>query len=148
MKLFSSPTPPRSFLALMLITAVAWSAQGLAETRPDDVKVLDKAEFDALLAHPEELVVIDLRRPDELTSIGGFPVYLSVQVGELASRLDWIPKERTVVTVSNHAGRAKRGAATLIDSGFKVAGAVGAQDYEGAGGTLVKIAAPAPAATQ
>ncbi|HTQ99516.1 MAG TPA: rhodanese-like domain-containing protein, partial [Candidatus Acidoferrum sp.] len=110
------------------------------------VKVLSRAELDALLAKPEQVVVIDLRRPDELTNIGGFAVYLSIQAGDLDKQLAWIPKDRQIVTVSNHAARSKKGAATLIDAGFKVVGAVGAQTYEQEGGKLVKIVPPAPKA--
>ncbi|HWK53830.1 MAG TPA: rhodanese-like domain-containing protein [Hyphomicrobiales bacterium] len=143
MKSFTKTTPYlTSFLAVALL-GIGVATTTFAATDPADVKVLERTEFDALLAQPQDLVVIDLRRPDELTSIGGFPVYLSIQVGELGERLAWIPKDRTVVTVSNHAGRAKRGAALLIDAGFDVAGAAGAQDYEAQGGTLSRIAPPA-----
>jgi rhodanese-related sulfurtransferase len=105
---------------------------------------LNRAQIDALLAKPDQLVVIDLRRPDELTKIGGFPVYLSIQSKELEKNLAFIPKDRSVVTVSNHAGRAGAGADLLAGKGFKVAGAVGVQDYEAEGGTLSKIAPPQP----
>ena len=109
-------------------------------------KKLTRAEFDALRANPSQLLVIDVRRPDELQSIGGFGAYLSIQAAELEKSLAWIPKDRTIVTVSNHAARAGRAADLLTKNGFTVAGAIGAQDYEGEGGTLVKIAPPAPAA--
>lgn len=105
---------------------------------------LDRAQVDALLAKPDQLVVIDVRRPDELTKIGGFPVYLSIQAKELEKYLAFIPKDRTLVTVSNHAGRAGATADLLAGKGFKVAGAIGAQDYEAEGGTLTKIAPPQP----
>ncbi len=105
---------------------------------------LDKAQVDALLAAPDQLVVIDVRRPDELTKIGGFPVYLSIQAKELEKSTAFIPKDRTLVTVSNHAGRAGAAADLLAGKGFKVAGAIGAQDYEAEGGTLTKIAPPQP----
>jgi rhodanese-related sulfurtransferase len=106
--------------------------------------VLTNAEFGKLLAHPESLVLVDVRRPDEVTAIGGFPVYLSIQLKDLANSLAWIPKERTVVLVSNHAGRASKAADILAGKGFKVAGAVGAQTYEKAGGTIVHIPVPPP----
>ncbi len=109
-------------------------------------KVLKRAELDALLAQPDRVLVLDVRRPDELQSIGGFPVFLSIQSGELEQRKAFIPKDRVIVTVSNHASRAGRAADLLTTHGFKVAGAVGAQDYEAEGGTLVKIAPRAPAA--
>jgi rhodanese-related sulfurtransferase len=109
-------------------------------------KKLTRAEFDALRANPSTLLVLDVRRPDELQSIGGFGAYLSIQATELEKSLAWIPKDRIIVTVSNHAARAGRAADLLTKNGFKVAGAIGAQDYEGEGGTLVKIAPPAPKA--
>jgi len=108
---------------------------------------LNRAELDALLAKPDQVVVIDVRRPDELTSIGGFPAYLSIQSKDLEKYLAYIPRDRALVTVSNHAGRAGGAADLLASKGFKVAGAVGAQDYEAEGGTLTKVPPPAPRAT-
>ena len=105
---------------------------------------LNRGQIDALLANPEKLVVIDVRRPDELTSIGGFAVYLNIQAKDLANRLAYIPKDRQVITVSNHAGRAGAAADLLASKGFKVAGAVGVEDYAAEGGTLVKVTPPAP----
>ena len=75
-----------------------------------------------MLTKPNELLIIDLRRPDELTRIGGFPVYLSIQIKDLEQQLAWIPKDRTIVTVSNHAARSGRAADLLTAKGFKVAG--------------------------
>lgn len=105
---------------------------------------LVKAQVDALFAHPGDLVVLDLRRPDELTKIGGFPVYLSIQTADLEKSLAYIPKDRQILTVSNHAVRALRAGDVLLDKGFKVVGAVGVQDYEAEGGVLTRIAPPEP----
>lgn len=117
-----------------------------AEAHPYTAKTpkLNRAQLDALLATPDQLVIIDVRRPDELTKIGGFPAYLSIQSKDLENRLAFIPKDRSIVTVSNHAGRAGKSADLLTEKGFKVAGAVGAQDYEAEGGALTKIEIPAP----
>jgi rhodanese-related sulfurtransferase len=109
--------------------------------------VLTNAEFDALLAKPDQILLIDVRRPDEVKENGGFPVYLSIQAAELEKRLAWIPKDRTIVTISNHAARGGAAADVLTKAGFKVAGTIGAQTYEEAGGKLTKIAAPNPTAT-
>jgi rhodanese-related sulfurtransferase len=106
--------------------------------------VLSNAELDALLARPAEVLVLDVRRPDEITDIGGFPVYLNVQPADIQTRAAFIPRDRTIVTVSNHAARAGRAADVLASLGFKVAGAVGAQTYEEQGGKLTKLAKPAP----
>jgi rhodanese-related sulfurtransferase len=109
---------------------------------------LNRAQIEALLAKPDQLVVIDVRRPDELGAIGGFPVYLSIQFKELDKSLAFIPKDRTVVTVSNHAGRAGASADLLASKGFKVAGAIGVEDYEAEGGAVTRVAPPASAAAK
>jgi rhodanese-related sulfurtransferase len=107
---------------------------------------LDRPRFDALLAKPAKLLVIDVRRPDEITSIGGFPVYLSIQAGDVEKSLAYIPHDRTIVTVSIHAHRAGAAGDILTAHGFKVAGAIGVKDYEDEGGQLTKIAPPPKAA--
>jgi rhodanese-related sulfurtransferase len=104
--------------------------------------VLTHAELDKLLAHPGDLLIIDVRRPDEISRIGGLPVYLNVQPGDLHKSLEWIPKGRTIVTVSNHAKRAGSAADFLASKGFKVAGAAGVQTYEEEGGKLTKVIPP------
>ncbi len=108
---------------------------------------LNRAQLDALLAKPDSVVLIDVRRPDEVTAIGGFPAYLSIQAKDLDKYLAFVPRDRALVTVSNHAGRAGATADLLASKGFNVAGAVGVQDYEAEGGTLTRIKPPAPAAT-
>ena len=102
--------------------------------------MLTRAEFDALLRAPDELLIVDVRRPDEIGTIGGFTVYLNIQPADVEKSVALIPRDRTIVTVSNHATRAGRVADALTARGFKVAGALGAQDYEAAGGSLTRIA--------
>lgn len=139
-----------AFITLALATTLAFAADAPASKPAADahpykgklVPKLDRAQLDKLLGHPEKILFIDLRRPDELTAIGGFPIYLSVQAKNLAESLDYIPKGRKIVTVSNHAGRAAAAADLLKSKGFNVVGAVGAQDYEAEGGSLTKIAPP------
>lgn len=136
-------------LATSLFTIQGLSqAQAVGSPSPTDVSAkapkLSRVDVDALLAKPEQVVILDVRRPDELTAIGGFPVYLSIQSKELEKNLAYIPRDRAIVTVSNHAGRAQAAAVLLASKGFKVAGAIGAQDYEAQGGSLSKIAPPAP----
>jgi rhodanese-related sulfurtransferase len=143
-----------------LATPVAFAAEGDAPKNPGagaaqaaqpykyKTPKLSRAQFDALLAKPDQLVILDVRRPDELTKIGGFPAYLSIQSKEIERYLAFIPRDRAIVTVSNHAGRAGAVADLLAEKGFKVAGAVGAQNYEEEGGTLAKIAPPPPKAAE
>jgi rhodanese-related sulfurtransferase len=129
---------------VLLVTTVAFGQQAQQGPPRSKAKVLTRAEFDDLFAKPDQILIIDVRRPDEIKDIGGFPVYLNVQIGQLAKSLAWIPKERTIITVSNHAGRGGQAADILTRAGFNVAGTIGAQTYEQAGGTLTKIVAPPP----
>ena len=105
---------------------------------------LDRAKVDALLAHPEHVVILDVRRPDELSKYGGLPAYLSIQSDDVEKELAYIPKDRQIITVSNRAHRAGAVGDALSKHGFKVAGAFGVLDYEEQGGTLTKIAPPPP----
>jgi rhodanese-related sulfurtransferase len=136
-----------SILAALMASA-SLAAEPAANPAPALVKSLahelSRAEFETLLAKPEKLLIVDVRRPDELTRIGGFPVYLSVQIKDLENSLAWIPKDRTIVTVSNHAARSGRAADLLTSKGFKVAGTVGAQTFEEQGGKLTKFEVPPP----
>jgi rhodanese-related sulfurtransferase len=118
-----------------------------AATASFKAHVLSRAELDALLKDPQKVLVIDVRRPDEISSIGGLPVYLSIQADDLERELAWIPKGRTIVTLSNHTVRSARAADLLASHGFKVAGAASALSYEQEGGTLTKIAPQPPSAT-
>lgn len=138
-------------IALTLIASTSLALQAAAPAAAAKAPafkahVLTNAEFDQLLQHPEKVLLVDVRRPDELGSIGGFPAYFSVQQADIEKSLQWIPRDRTIVTISNHAARAGKTADLLASRGFKVAGAIGAQTYEEAGGKLVKIAKPAAAA--
>ena len=123
------------------------AAPAVATTAPaSTAHVLSRTELDALLATPEKVLILDVRRPDEIGSIGGFPVYLSIQAADLEKRLAYIPKDRQIVTVSNHAARAGKAADLLAGKGLRVAGAVGAQTYEEEGGTLTRVVKPEPKA--
>jgi rhodanese-related sulfurtransferase len=105
---------------------------------------LNRAAFDALAAKPEQLVVLDIRRPDELEKYGGFPVYLSIQTADVQKSLAYIPQNRLIVTVSNHAHRAGAVGDILTSLGYQFVGAIGVLDYEAEGGTLTKVAPPPP----
>ena len=106
---------------------------------------LTNAQIDEWLAKPDKVVFIDLRRPDELITYGSFPVFLSIQLADLEKNLAFIPKDRSIITVSNHAGRAFKAGDLLSSKGYKVVGAAGSENYEKAGGTAVtKIQKPAP----
>ena len=132
-----------AFLIALVALGAAFGQQAATKQEPKSKK-LTRVEFDKLLTSPGQVLVIDVRRPDELTANGGFPVYLSIQAKDLEQQLEWIPKGRTIVTVSNHAARSGRAADLLTAKGYKVAGLLGAQTYEEQGGKLTKIEVPPP----
>lgn len=131
------------FLSLVASLVLAQQAGQQGESKDTSkTAVLSRAQFDALLAKPEQLLIIDVRRPDEIAAIGGLPAYFSVQLADLEKYAAWIPKDRKIVTISNHAGRAGRAGDLLASKGFKVVGRVGVQNYEAEGGQLTRIGPP------
>jgi len=107
-------------------------------------KRLVHTEVDTLLAQPDKLLVLDLRRPDELIKYGSFPVFLNVQNRELEKQLAYLPKDRAILTVSNHAQRAGAAGDILAAKGYTIAGATGSEDYEQEGGKAVVHIQPPP----
>lgn len=110
-------------------------------------KQLSRNDVDKLLGNPKKLLIIDLRRPDELVKYGSFPAYLNLQVKDLPELLEFIPKDRVILTVSNRAHRAGAAGDILTAAGYKVAGAIGSEDYREAGGTITKHVPPTPTAS-
>ncbi|HTF94514.1 MAG TPA: hypothetical protein VL995_00145 [Cellvibrio sp.] len=110
---------------------------------------LTVAQVDQWLAKSDQILVIDIRRPDELITYGSFPVFLSVQFSDLEKNIAYIPKERSIITVSNRANRAFAAGDLLSSKGFNVIGAAGSENYEQQGGKAVtKIQKPAPKPAQ
>ena len=142
-----------ALLALLGIATLA-QAQPQAASAPaaaaewkNKTPRLKAPEVDALLAQPEKLLVLDLRRPDELIKYGSFPVFLNIQNKDLEKHLAYLPRDRAILTVSNHAVRAGRAGDLLSEKGFKVVGATGSEDYEHEGGKAVAhIQPPQPRA--
>jgi rhodanese-related sulfurtransferase len=117
----------------------------LADPWKYKTKRLTRAEVDAQLAKPESVILVDLRRPDEFIKFGSFPVFLSVQNKDLARELAWVPRDRPIVTVSNHAQRAGAAGDLLTANGYTVIGATGAEEYEVQGGkSVAHVQAPPP----
>jgi rhodanese-related sulfurtransferase len=133
--------------AALAFTAIAASAQQAAAPWKYKTQRLARAEVDALLAQPGGVLVLDVRRPDELIKYGSFPVFLSIQNRDIEKQLAWLPRDRRILTVSNHAQRAGAVGDLLASKGYQVAGATGSEDYEQEGGTAVShIQPPAPRA--
>lgn len=134
-------------LGLLILLAAAVSfAQPQGSDAPSKAKIFTRAEFDTLMAKPGSVLLLDVRRPTEIAQNGGFPVYMNIQAADLDKHLAEIPRDKPIVTVSNHAHRAGIAADLLASKGIKVAGAIGAQVYESEGGTLVKYPPEKPTA--
>ena len=109
----STSTPRRRSAALVgsaLMLALTGSSLALAQTAPapaaahaaeapSKIPVLTRAQLDALLATPDKVVFIDVRRPDEVSEIGGFPFYLSIQISELDRFVAAIPKDLSLIHI-------------------------------------------------
>jgi rhodanese-related sulfurtransferase len=136
--------------ALLLLATLAVPAfaqapatnPGTSAAPAPGIKALTRAEFDALVATPERVLLLDVRRPDEVQKNGGFAAYFSVPLADLEKYLAFIPKDRAIVAISNHAHRAEDAARLLQRHGFTVAGVVGSLTYEEEGGTIVRVPRP------
>jgi len=118
-----------------VVPAAAQNAPA-AQNAAAAVPALTREQLDQLLASPGDVIFIDVRRADEIAAIGGLPVFLNIQASELDRFLPYIPRDRRIVTLSNHAGRAKRAASLLAGQGFTVIGVAGVEDYAAQGGAL------------
>ena len=137
----------KTTLIILFATAVSFAQQPGAAPA-SKAKILTRAEFDALLATPGRVLMIDVRRPTEIAQNGGFPVFLNIQANDLEKHLAEIPKDKPLILVSNHAHRGGIAADLLESKGFKIAGAIGAQVYESEGGKLIKYPPEKPAAEE
>jgi len=147
-KLFHTAAATAVALALSATLATAQqaaSSPAAAQVWKYKTRRLVSTEVDTLLAKPEKLLVLDLRRPDELIKYGSFPVFLNIQNKALEQQLAYLPKDRAILTVSNHAQRAGAAGDLLTAKGYNVVGATGSEDYEQQGGKAVAhIQPPAP----
>ena len=76
--------PPMRKLVLLILLAGAVSfAQQPAAEQASKTKILTRAEFDALVAAPGRVLLLDVRRPTEIATNGGFPVYMNIQAADL-----------------------------------------------------------------
>ena len=53
--------------------------------------------LDDALATPD-LFLLDVRQPDEIAEVGTVDGYVNIPIGELAERLDEIPRDRPILT--------------------------------------------------
>lgn len=76
--------------------------------------------FDSISAKKDELFVMDVRREDEWNGeLGRIPSAHHMRLDTVPTRLDEIPKDKTIVVVCLAGGRSTNAAAFLMENGFQ-----------------------------
>ena len=63
---------------------------------PEEMRVA-AADIDKLLKDGD-VVLLDVREPEELEAFGTRPGYINIPVGQLEQRLSELPKDKTILT--------------------------------------------------
>jgi adenylyltransferase/sulfurtransferase len=80
-------------------------------------KEFDAADLKARLDAGENVYLLDVRTPEELTEHGAIEGYVNIPIDELEARVSEVPKDRKVVVYCMRGGRASRGADLLAKEG-------------------------------
>jgi hydroxyacylglutathione hydrolase len=85
------------------------------------------------MADDDDPILLDVRDPNELREDGHLPDAIEVPMGELAERLDTLPRDRPITVLCRSGSRASIAASMLDGAGFDVrlVAAGGAQDLIG-----------------
>lgn len=85
------------------------------ETLPPEISVTEAA---ALRDEGDGVLAIDVREPHEWVE-SHIPGATLIPLGELAARVDEIPRDRTIVVVCRSGNRSARGRDILLAAGFR-----------------------------
>jgi rhodanese-related sulfurtransferase len=96
----------------------------------DESRRVQPADIDAMIAKGD-VVVLDVREPNELAETGTVKGAIHIPLGQLESRLGELPKDKVILTACRSGGRASRALTLLESKGFKTAGFCGLKDYTG-----------------
>lgn len=108
-------------------------------TAPHDVPEIG---LDALAERPPDACVLDVREPEEYAR-GHVPGAISLPQAELASRLDELPRDRSLLVICQSGGRSLRAAQFLAQVGYTdVASVAGGTAAWRAAGKPVESAVP------
>jgi len=84
----------RAVVAALSIGALGCQREAAA---PTDQKRIEAEEIDRVLAEADALL-LDVREPEEIEELGTIEGYVNIPIGELESRLDELPREKTILT--------------------------------------------------
>jgi rhodanese-related sulfurtransferase len=84
---------------MLLLGAVSIGALGCQReaAAPADQKRIEAREIDRVLAEADALL-LDVREPEELEELGTIEGYVNIPIDELESRLDELPRDKTILT--------------------------------------------------
>jgi rhodanese-related sulfurtransferase len=120
---------PLLALAFAFTAALVVAAPLRAQT-PDESKRVQPDAIDAMIAKGD-VVVLDVREPNELEETGTVKGAIHIPLGQLESRLGELPKDKVILTACRRGGRASRALEILEAKGFKTAGFCGLENYKG-----------------
>lgn len=96
---------PASLLsaALLAVSLAGCASEQAPEPPSERAETMTEAprlsgdQLDDALATPD-LFLLDVRQPEEIAEIGTVDGYVNIPLGELADRLDELPKDRPILT--------------------------------------------------
>jgi hydroxyacylglutathione hydrolase len=93
----------------------AWRSEGRPVAR---LELIDADELAERLDGTEAPLILDVRDEDEFRS-GHVPGSVHIPYGELSSRLDELPRDRTIATICSGGKRSGLAASVLLREGFE-----------------------------
>ena len=141
------PSARRALAILVLGAAALVAACSPASTSPSSGTPSASAAADSLQALPAEVstaealalresgaFILDVRQPDEWAA-GHIPDATLIPLGDLASRIAEVPKDRQVVVVCRSGNRSAQGRDILLGAGYPSATSMagGMKDWAAAG---------------
>jgi rhodanese-related sulfurtransferase len=78
------------------LSVATWACQRPAPEEEEQVRVEAK-DIDKVLSEANALL-LDVREPSEIQELGTIEGYLNIPIDQLESRLDEIPKDKTILT--------------------------------------------------
>ena len=83
-----------ALIAMLSLGALGCQREAAA---PTDQKRIEAEDIDRVLAEADALL-LDVRDPEEIEELGTIEGYVNIPIGELESRLDELPRDKTILT--------------------------------------------------
>jgi predicted sulfurtransferase len=83
-----------ALIAMLSLGALGCQREAAA---PTEQKRIEAQDIDRVLAESDALL-LDVREPEEIEELGTIEGYVNIPIGELESRLDELPRDKTILT--------------------------------------------------